>query len=358
MAVTFKSNQVASRYIKDVSGYRGPIDFGINVSFADDLIVDSNWNPVLLSNAISVNRGSQASVLKSADLSDYEIINNDVPRVSYIPDYGSFGLISSNWASAFLGSVTATSAALSAGSNVYSLFTTDIGGSIGIQTNANISILAGSGTFDDPLYFVVNANTTINLIRNNNAQKAHLMLASSGQTPFIPNYEFIGISPDTVQVNPSSFGLRSGAVVFKFASPKRKYQAYNGSDRQYPILLLKQDSDNYVAGYVDAAGKLNIRLYVGGVQRYFVASDESVNRNIVNTIAISWENGALKLFMNGVNFVPFSERRMSDDFSVNSLKIGGSLEGWVPLQSDLCLFNLVTYKRVLSNQELGRASVY
>lgn len=358
MAVTFKSNQVANQYIKDVSGYRGPKDFKANVSFADGLVVNDKWEPIAINSVISVSRNSQASVLNSPDLSDYEIIANNVPRISYIPDHKTKGLISSTWASSLLNSTTATGATLTAGDTVYALFTTDEVGSITIADNANVTVLSGTGIFSDPLYFKVSAATSINLVRNNGAVKAHLMIASNGQTPFIPNYEFIGINPDSITLSPSVIGPEQGAVVFKFASPKRKYTGYVGSDQNFPVFLLKQDDNNYVAAYLNAAGKINVRLYENGAQRYFVDSSESINRSNVNTIAISWELGRIKVSVNGANFIPFSERAMSSTFTVNLVKLVGALESWVPIQSDMAIFNIVTYRRALDLQELNVASSY
>lgn len=358
MAVTFKSNQAATQYIKDVSGYKGPKDFSANVSFADNLFVDSDWNNIALNSVLSITRSSKASVLKSSDLADYEIIENDMPRVSYIPDYSTKGLISSTWASALLSSTNAVSTNLNASENVYVLFTTDPTGSVTVASNPNIQVLSGAGTFVSPQYFKVTANTTVNLTRSEGAQKAHMMVASNGQTPFIPNYEFIGINPDTVQVNASKFNPKNGAVVFKFASPKRKYSGYTGSDQNFPIFLLKQDADNYVAAYISSNGKLNVRLYENGVQRYFVDSVNNIDRSIVNTIGVTWDNGRIKVAMNGDEFIPFSERSMSSAFNVGSIKIAGSLESWVPIQSDMAIFNIVSYSRTLDLSELKTATYF
>lgn len=358
MAVTFKSNQVATQYIKDVSGYSGPKDFTANASFADDLFVDADWNQIGLTSIVSTIRQSQASILKSSNLNDYEIINNDVARVSYIPDHNSKGLISSNWSSSILSSTLATSVNLTADSIVYALFTTDNLGSIDIDANPNISILAGTGTFKDPVYFKVNSSTTLNLVRRGGAQAAHLMIATSGQTPFLPNYEFIGINPDSLNLNTSKINSKFGAVIFKFASPTRKYNSYTGLDQNFPLFLLKQDSENYVAAYIDKDGYLNTRLYSGNTQKFFISSSFAIDRSSVNAIGVSWDSGKIKISMNGANYVLFSERSMQGDFNVNSLKLGGSLESWITTQSEMAFFNLITYNRALEIDELNKATQF
>lgn len=358
MAVTFKSNQVAKQYIKDVSGYRGPKDFSANVSFADNLFVDSAWDNIELNSVLSITRSSEVSVLKSSDLNDYDIVGNNVPRVSYIPDYSTKGLISSTWTTAILGSPSAVSVNLNADGPVYALFTTDPTGSVTVTPNPNIQNLSGAGTFISPQYFKVTANTTVNLTRSGGAQKAHLMVASNGQTPFIPNYEFIGISPDTVQVNASKFNPKNGAVVFKFASPKRKYSGYTGSDQIFPLFLLKQDADNYVAAYINGNGVLIVRLYENGVQKYFVGSVNTIDRSMVNTVGVTWDNGRIKVAMNGDDFILFSERTMSSTFSVDLVTLAGALESWVPIQSNMAIFNIVSYSRTLDLSELKTATYF
>lgn len=355
MAITFTSDKISTRYIKDVSGYMGDNDFTANISFADNLAVNKNWDKININDVLSTVRTSKASVLLSSDLNNYNIIDNNALRLSYIPDYASKGLIVSNFSSSILTSTLATSASLTTNmaSSPYALYTTDAVGYLSIAANSNVEIVNGDGTFAKPLIFNVKNDTTINIVRNNGAQNAHISTPIQNGLPFLPNYQFIGINTDTLTVNPTLINGVSGAIVLRFGFPLRRVDVL--STEMKPVFLLKQDADNYVAAYFDKGGLLQLRFYENGAQTHYMTAQKPLKDGI-NTLALSWQNGVISMMLNGIDFIAMGAKVMSASFNIATIALFSKLESWVPTSAEAAIFNLVTYDHSLSVASMARAS--
>ena len=355
MAITFTSDKISTRYIKDVSGYMGDNDFTANISFADNLAVNKNWDKININDVLSTVRTSKASVLLSSDLNNYNIIDSNTLRLSYIPDYASKGLIISNFSSALIASTSATSASLKkdiAGSP-YALYTTDAVGYLSIAANSDVEIINGDGTFAKPLVFSVKNDTTINIVRNNGAQNAHISTPIQNGLPFLPNYQFIGISPDILTVNPELINGASGAIVLRFGLPSRRTNRLSIETK--PVFLLKQDASNYVAAYFGKDGLLQLRFYENGAQTYHMSAQKPLKDGI-NTLALSWQNGVISMMLNGIDFIAIGAKVMSVSFNVKTVALFSKLEDWVTTSAEAAIFNLVTYDHSLSVASMARAS--
>lgn len=353
MAITFTSDKISTRYIKDVSGYKGDKDFTANISFADNLAVNKNWDKININDVLSTARQSKASVLLSSDLNNYNIIDNNTLRISYIPDYASKGLIASNFSSSILTSTLATSASPNVPGIIYALYTTDAAGYLSIAANSDVEIINGDGTFAKPLMFKVKNATTINIVRNNGAQNAHITMPVENSLPFLPHYQSISITADTLTVNPTLINGVSGAIVLRFGFPLRRIDVLSTETK--PVFLLKQDANNYVAAYFNKDRLLTLRFYENGSQTHFMVAQKPLKDGI-NTLALSWQNGVISMMLNGLDFIAMGAKVMSASFNVKTIALFSKLEDWVNSHSEAAIFNLVTYDHSLSVASMAKAS--
>ena len=356
MATTFRSNQVATRFIKDVSGYAGDQNYLLSADFAQGVYKNGNGQSFGLNTVLSTSRATVATVLNSTELNDYAVIPANTLRHSYLPEFKTKGIISTAYNFTILATPTATSVTVSAdfasSGTIFSIFTTE-SGTLDL-TGTGLVKLQGDGSFDNPLFFRATAATTLNIVRNGDARNVYCYFGAGGRALFIPNYGQVNPEIDDLTIDSSKFTKSTGTMVMRWVEPKRKYTP---ASQPVPILLLKQDNNTYFALYRSTANALSARFYVNGVELEVKISKTELNPDNPMTVGVSWLNGEIVLSYNSER-MDFAQLKMGTSFTVNTIKVLSGLEQWLPQNGLSALLNLVTYDRALSYSELKTATYF
>lgn len=357
MATTFKSNQVATNFIKDLAGYQGPRDFIVNADFQSKLYLDENAELLNIDAVLYSTRTSSASVLKSFE-KDHAFVDKQKLRLSFLPDYNTFGVISD------LANDDRMETPVSA--NVILNDTT--GGSIwaiyALKGNATLSatdveILGGSGSYSDPMYFKYKDIVSPKITRSGGA--TDVCCTSVGvynQTPFIPYFTSQTTEQDLLNVKSSSMSLASsGAIIIRFAEPRRNIFSASVGSTEKPVLSLIKDANNYFAVAKKTIGEnLIVRYFINGLEGNYTNLPQLKARNIgITTVGLSWSNGRMTLAANG-QVVTLAGLSMGDSFTAQNCTLLSIINGWVDRSSGNALLNMITYGRSLSNKELEVAT--
>ncbi|EPF6186957.1 hypothetical protein PX039_09875 [Acinetobacter baumannii] len=356
MATTFRSNQVATRFIKDVSGYAGPQDYYLSADFAQGIYKNSLGDIFDINSVIATNRPTVATVLNSPDFKDYAVVLANQLRLSYIPDFKTKGIISTAYNFTILARSDATTLTVSAdfasSGTIFCLYTTEEG-TVDLIGN-NVVKLQGDGSFLNPLFFKATAATTLNIVRSGGALNVYCYFSAGGKAPFIPNFGQVNPELDALMINPARFTKSTGSLVMRWIEPTRKYLP---SSAATPLLLLKQDENTYFALYRDTGNFLRARFYANGIELEVKQAKTVLDPNTPMTVGVSWSSGEIVLAYN-TERMDFAQLKLPTNFVVNSIKVLGGLEQWLPQQTLCALLNLITYNRALTFDDLKTATYF
>ena len=355
MATSFKSNRAATVFIKDVAGYKGPADFIFNADFSNEIYLKKS-GAASLSEILTSTRNSASSILLNAELEHRSVQANQLRR-SYIPDYGTYGILADlsnedrlenpDWAQVYLPDAI--------GNSVWSIYA--LQGSATLSST-DVVILSGLGTLESPQYFKYK-NTQYPKISRLDGAKAVCCVAVTPfyQTPFIPYFNSITSVDERLNIAANFIKGASGTAIIRYLEPKRQIPLGQGIVIEKPLLKLEANNLTYFAlAKQQHTEKLVARYFINGSEAGFLPISNLIAKNTgINTVAVTWQKGVFNVAVNG-SVIQLAGLSMGSTFSVTAATVLSIIDGWISRSSNNALLNLITYDRALSTSELTIAT--
>lgn len=355
MATVFKSNNIATRFIADRSGFKGPADFSVNLSASLNKAFSQNGE-YTLNQVLTSARNSKGSIYINESL-EHTTVEPNALRHSFIPDINSYGILCDQALFDVLDFPYSVNGIFSGDYQTTTFAIYALKGKARFDVN-DVIALEGLGTLDSPMYFKPKQVGTPAIIREDGATDVCIApITPFMQTPFVPTFSSTTSQAEKVILKSEFIGRESGSVVIRFAEPARNLSTAPNPATEKPIIQLSASGNEYIAfGKSCADEKLIMRYFINGIENLFIKFDDFLIPNEgIHTFAAAWEGRNLKFALNGRSLSTFP---FPASIQVSEVSVLSQINTWIPRASNNALLNLVSYSRALSLQELQDATKY
>lgn len=352
MAIVFKSNVVATDYMKDKSGYSGAKDHTLHIITSMNKAV-KNGVDVPLASVLKSERNAPASVLLNDNL-EYGSVEANQIRYSYLPEISTYGVIADDSNYDVMETPTSNVAYIGPEfqANTFAIYA--LKGKATLSSN-DVTILGGEGTLASPMFFKRNNVTSPVISRSGGATQVCVVnLKSFMQVPFAAYLTAQPSGHEKLQLTGIQYS-KAGSVLLRYAEPSRR--TTNEVADEKPLLQISMSESEYIAVGKSVINEgIIIRLFSDGIEKYSRVYPElkAPNRG-VNTVALSWDHKALTFAINGkvTQLPPFPK-----DILPTKISMLSAIGTWIPVSSRNALLNLVLYDRSLDTLELEKATIF
>lgn len=346
MTTVFKSDQAATSKVDNFVGYKGPTDWHTYADFSNAIYKNSAGANIALTDVIT-SPTQKAFERLSDKLGNVSVSPAAIPRRSFIPAHGVFGIMSETANQGLyagdLGTITITNAAAS----VYTLYATK-GAAIIDKTLVNI--LSGSGTLLDPYIFKYKTQTTIAVGKDRADAMIVCTYCVGNRVPLniVKNHDVV--SDADINVNIDGLNRTQFTIVMRTVSPRFGDGILPSASGYVPIVKFYQDGINSVSYVKNRNVSLNIRAVKNGVNNE--ATQAAPVTSTIDTYAISFNNGVITHYMNGAKInAPVVIQNVA--FNLYAITVLSADTQWSVAKDSDALVNLILYNRALSAAELA-----
>ena len=345
MTVVFKSDIKAdsSANVSNFAGYSGPADYFIYADIS---------NQIYKKNAITVNltdiltSTAQKKFYSISDkLGNVEDSAVGLPRRSFVPAHGVFAIMAETSNAGFvLNSDIVITTNLTA---VYAAYATK--GKLTFDT-VLVSLISGTGTVLDPYIFKHKTTTTIPFVLDRSDAIAVCTQCVGNRVPLNvvkgrDNVLDSDINLKIEEVNKAQF-----TIVLRVISPKLG-SAIGIAGGYVPIVRFSEDTGKSVSYVKVRNASLNIQTRSAGTVKGNATEAAPVTQ-IVDTYAISFDNGTINHYMNAAKINSPTQIQLPS-FVLNEVKLLSTDANWLVNKNSDALVNLIVYNRALSAVELA-----
>lgn len=345
MTVVFKSDIKAdsSANVSNFAGFSGPTDYYIYADISNQ-IYKKGGSEVILTDILA-SPGQQKFYSISDKLGNIEDCQAGLPRRSFVPEHGVFAIMGETPNAGYVsspnlsisGSTTATYAAYATKGNI-------------VIDTTKVNLVAGTGTAIDPYIFKYKASTLIPFTLDRNDAIAVCTQIVGNRVPLNIVKNRDNVLDSDINVKIEGVNKAQFSVVLRLISPKLGTILGN-AEGYVPIIKFFEDATKSVSFVKNRNTSLNIQTRNVGVVKG-EANEAAPVTQIVDTYAISFDNGVISLYMNGAKInVPTSIQLPS--FILNDLKLLSGDSNWSVQKNSDALVNLIIYNRALSAIELA-----
>lgn len=345
MTVVFKSDIRAdsSANVSNFAGYLGPVDHYIYADISNQ-IYKKNGATVNLTDILA-STGQKKFYGIADKLGNVEDSIAGFPRRSFVPAHGVFAIMAETANAGFVfnsdivisGSASATYAAYATKGKL--TFDSEV-----------VNLLSGSGTVLDPYIFKYKNTTTIPFALDRNDANAVCTQCVGNRVPLNIVKGRDNVSDSDINIKITDINKAQFAIVLRVISPKLGSKIGN-ADGYVPIVKFFEDSGKSISYVKVRNASLNIQTRNANMVKGNATEAAPVTQ-VVDTYAISFDNGKVNHYMNGAR-INAPEIIQLPSFVLNEIKILSTDVNWLVSKNSDALVNLIMYNRALSDVELA-----
>lgn len=355
MAIVFKSNKVANKVLSDGGGFIGPLDYVLSANIQDGKYQVGESRDLAVTDVFKVSRTSNTDRVFNSDLS-FTVVPKDTARISYLPNYKTYGLLVEETRFNFFDQATLVSKNIEptgAGVNIFCCWA--VGGSAR-ATSSEIIHLSGDGTVASPQYFKL-ANTSasatpfVTLSGNVTAVQVEKCTGRNSPSHVVGLSKLIKYVESLTLIGALENLGATGTIVMRVLEPESYYV---GASVQYaPYLLLQQDSNNrIIVGRRVSDGTISVQIVENGIEKKF---SRIASTSFKNTFAITWGVDGVQYAING-HVINMNEN-MGASFVCENVSILTAISPGMSYPAQSALTNFIHFNRQLTTAELNKATL-